>query len=375
MALNVVEEFIKLTAIDSPSKKEGNLAKYLKASLSELGAQVYEDDSALKTGSDTGNIIALYPGNMATAPVIMLSAHMDSIESTDGLIPHIKDGVIYSDGKHVLAADDKAGIAVIIAVLSKLHEDRSFIHGPIEVVLTVQEEVGLIGSKNLNYDLKSEYGYVLDGDGPVGTVINVAPSQIILDLVVEGKSAHAGLEPEKGINAIVVASKAISSLRIGRLDDETTSNIGVIRGGTRTNVVPNKVDIKAEVRSRSMEKLEKETKKIISKFEEVAKEQQARFTYSKELAYETFVVEHSHPVVRTAFEAAENLGIELTIKGTGGGLDANILNSRGISCIALGLGNEKPHSYEECISINELEKSVLFLLEILKKNTQKMETS
>lgn len=370
MALNVVEEFIKLTAIDSPSKKERNLAEYLKGKLSELGAQVYEDDSALKTGSDTGNLIALYQGNMATAPVIMLSAHMDSIESTEGLTPQIRDGVIYSDGKHVLAADDKAGIAVILAVLSRLREDASIVHGPIEIVLTVQEEVGLIGSKNLNYNLKSEYGYVLDGDGPVGTVINVAPSHIVLDLVVEGKAVHAGLEPEKGINAIVVASKAISSLPFGRLDEETTSNIGVIRGGTRTNVVPDRVEIKAEVRSRSMEKLEKQTNIIINKFEEIAKGYKAQFSYTRELAYETFVVDPSHPVVRNALEAGKELGIELTIKGTGGGLDANILNSRGIPCVALGLGNEKPHSNEECISIVELEKSVLFLLAIF-ANTQK----
>ncbi len=370
MALNVVEEFIKLTAIDSPSKKEGNLAKYLNKILSELGAQVYEDDSAQKTGSDTGNLIAIYPGNMATAPVIMLSAHMDSIESTAGLTVQIRDGVIYSDGKHVLAADDKAGIAVILAVLSNLHEDKSLAHGPIEVVLTVQEEIGLVGSKNLNYNFKSEYGYVLDGDGPVGTVINSAPSHIDLDLVVEGKAAHAGLEPEKGINAIVVASKVISSLPIGRLDEETTSNIGVISGGTRTNVVPDRVGIKAEVRSRSMEKLENQTNKIITMFEEITKESQAKFSYSKELAYETFMVDATHPVIKNAQEAAKRLGLELTIKGTGGGLDANILNSRGIPCVALGLGNEKPHCNDESISIAELEKSVQYLLTIF-ESTQK----
>lgn len=368
MTLDVVEEFIKLTSIDSPSTKEGNLAKYLKEKLSELGADVYEDDSAIKTGSDTGNLIAIYPGNKATMPVIMLSAHMDSIESTEGLIPQIRDGVIYSDGKHVLAADDKAGIAVILAVLSNLRKDTSIVHGPIEVVLTVQEEVGLIGSKNLNYDLKSEYGYVLDGDGPVGTVINAAPSQIVLDLAVVGRSAHAGLEPEKGINAIVVASKAISCLPIGRLDDETTSNIGAIRGGTRTNVVPDRVDIKAEVRSRSMEKLENQTKRMISAFEDIAKDYQAKFYYTKKLTYETFVVDPSHPVVRNAQEASKKLGIEFTVKGTGGGLDANILNSRGIPCIALGLGNQKPHCNEESISIAELKKSVQYLLAIFENS-------
>lgn len=368
MAIDVIDEFIKLTAMNSPSKQEGTLAEYLKQKLVELGAQVHEDDSALKTGSDTGNLIALYPGQMATSPIIMLSAHMDSIDSTEGLIPQIRDGVIYSDGEHILAADDKAGIAVILAVLSNLRENTSLVHGPIEVVLTVQEEVGLIGSKNLNYNLKSDYGYVLDGDGPVGTVINTAPSQIVLEFVIEGKAAHAGLEPEKGINAIVVASKAISRLSIGRLDDETTSNIGVFNGGTRTNVVPDKVKIKAEVRSRSMEKLENETIKMISIFEEVAKNSGAKFSYTKDLVYEGFVVNPSHPAVKKADEACKNQDIKLRLKGTGGGLDANIFNSRGISCVALGLGNEKPHCSEESVSISELEKSVKFLLEIITRS-------
>lgn len=371
MALSVVEEFMKLITIDSPSKKEGKLANYLKDRLNELGAQVYEDDSSLKTGSDTGNIIALYPGNMAIAPVIMLSAHMDSITSTEGLIPETRDGMIYSDGKHILGADDKAGIAVILAVLSELRNDKSFIHGPIEVVLTVQEEVGLIGVKNLNYKLKSDYGYVLDGDGPVGTIINAAPSQISLNLIVEGKAAHAGVEPEKGVNAILVAAEAITSIASGRLDEETTSNFGVICGGTRTNVVPDRVDIKAEIRSRSMAKLEYQTDLMITNFQQITNKYQAQFSYIKELVYESFVIDSTHPVVRNAAEACKNLGLDMRLKGTGGGLDANILNSRGVACVALGLGNENPHCMEECMSIAELEKSVQYLLSIL-ENAQKL---
>lgn len=365
MAINVLEEFLRLVAIDSPSKKERNLAVYLKQRLSELGAQVFEDNSESWTGSDTGNIIALYPGNKVYEPIIMLAAHMDSIASTEGLKPQIRDGVIYSDGEHVLAADDKAGIAVILAVLSQLKE-KNITHCPIEVVLTVQEEVGLVGVKNLNYELKSKYGYVLDGDGPVGTVITSAPSQITLDLIVEGKSAHAGLEPEKGVNAIVVAAKAISSISSGRLDEETTSNFGIINGGVRTNVVPPRVEIKAEVRSRSKDKLEKETDNILQEFEKSVKSYGAKLSYTKELAYESFVIDAEHPVLRNALNAGKNLGIDVTLKGTGGGLDANILNSRGITCVALGIGYQKPHSNNESISIDQLERSVEYVISILR---------
>jgi len=363
--VSVKDEFFKLVSIDSPSTKEGQLADYLKKRLKHLGAKVYEDNSAGKTGSDTGNLIAIIPGNQENAPPILLAAHMDTVVPTEGIVLEIKDGLICSDGKTILGADDKAGIAVILEVLSMIQEDKTIRHGPLEILLTVQEEVGLIGVKNLEYGLLAEYGYILDGDGPVGTVINAAPSHITLDLTMEGKAAHAGLEPEKGINAIVLAAQAISSLRSGRLDEETTSNFGIINGGKGRNVVPDKVEIKAEVRSRSREKLEKETDRMIKAFADIAARNQALFSYNQELAYESFTVESSHPAVLNVLEAGKRLDTEVILKATGGGLDANILNSRGIPCVALGLGNANPHTNEEYISIEQLEKSVHFLLAIL----------
>lgn len=363
--MSVKDEFLKLVSINSPSTKEGRLAGYLKDRLKCLGAKVYEDNSAPRTGSDTGNIIAIFPGNQDNAPVILLAAHMDTVGSTEGIVPQIKDGIICSDGKTILGADDKAGIAVILELLSILQENKTIKHGTLEILFTVQEEVGLVGVKNLEFGFLAEYGYILDGDGPVGTVVNAAPSHYTLDLVMKGKAAHAGLEPEKGINAIVLAAQAISSISSGRLDEETTSNFGIINGGKGRNVVPDKVEIKAEVRSRSREKLERETDKMIKTFADIAARNQASFSYNKELAYESFTVEPSHPAVINALKSGESLGIEVILKPTGGGLDANILNSRGIPCVALGLGNANPHTNEEYISIEQLEKSVDFLLAIL----------
>lgn len=366
MRSNVAEEFKRLISIDSPSKNEGELAKYLKSKLKDAGLEVYEDNSKHKTGSNTGNIIGVLPGTK-DLPAVMLAAHMDTITSTKGMVPQIKDGIIYSDGKTILGADDKAGIAVILEVLQKIKKDGSIEHGPLEVLFTVEEEIGLIGAKNLDYPFKAEYGYVLDGDGPVGTVVNGAPSHINLDLVVEGKAAHAGLAPEMGINAIVVASKAIAGLNSGRLDAETTSNFGIISGGKGRNIVADKVEIKAEVRSRSQERLEREAAKIVQEFAATAAKSQAKFSYDQETAYEAFTIDQDHPAVANTVKAGNLLGIEISVKTTGGGLDANILNSRGIPCVALGLGNDNPHTSEEFVSIAEMEKAVDFVVAILQQ--------
>ncbi|UWG97758.1 M20/M25/M40 family metallo-hydrolase [Dehalobacter sp. DCM] len=365
MSVDVQEEFLKLVAFNSPSKQEGKLAEYLKRRLQDLGAQVHEDDSAAKTGSDTGNLIAVIPGNQQDVPVILLSAHMDTVASTEGMIPEIRNGIIYSDGQTILGADDKAGIAVILAVLSKIQENKSYRHGPIEVLLTVQEEIGLYGVKNLNYALQAAYGYILDGDGPAGTIVNAAPSHYTLDLVIEGKAAHAGLEPEAGINAIVVAAKAIAELKSGRIDEETTSNFGIISGGTARNVVAERVKITAEARSRNPVKLETEVRKILDQFKIIAENCEAHFSYEKELAYEGFTVDPEHPSITKLIEAGKRIGIHTELKPTGGGLDANILNSRGIPCLALGLGNDKPHTHEEFVDIRQMEKSVEWLLAAL----------
>lgn len=369
MTINVVDEFLKLVSINSPSKFEGELADYLKNRLKELGAEVMEDDSGALTGSNTGNIYAKYPGN-ADGPSILLAAHMDTIVSTEGMIPQIRNQIIYSDGKTILGADDKAGIAVILAVISRLGQ-QGLPHGPIEILFTVQEEVGLIGIKNIRVNFQSRFGYVLDGDGPVGTIINASPSHILLDLIIEGKAAHAGLAPENGINAIIVASKALAELPSGRLDQETTSNIGIISGGKARNIVADRVEIQAEVRSRNKEKLEIETNKIIAKFKETAAQNKAGFTYTQELAYDAFTIPQNHPAIAHAISAGNGLGLKINVIPTGGGLDANILNAMGIDCVALGLGNGNPHTNEEFVSIDEMEKAVEYLIKIMAKAADK----
>lgn len=362
MNIDVVDEFIALASLNSPSRREGRVAEYLLARLRELGVDATVDDSAVRSGSDTGNIIARLPGN-AAGPTILLCAHMDTVGPTEGMVPVVRDGVVYSNGETVLGADDKAGIAIILAALSGL-KAGAITHGPIEVLFTVQEEVGLFGAKYLQADLKADFGYILDGDGPVGNIINRAPSKVDLDFVLEGKAAHAG-RPDTGINAIVAASSAIARLRTGRIDTETTSNVGVISGGKARNIVPARADVAIEVRSTDPEKLEREVRSVLTAFDEAAATSGARLTVRREASFETFTIPETHPVVTCAFRAARSLGITPRLWTSGGGMDANVFNLRGLICVGLGIGTMDPHSPKEHIPVAQLETGVRFIEALL----------
>jgi len=362
MKINVLDEFIALASLNSPSRKEGRVAEYLVERLRELGIDAAVDDSAARSGSDTGNIIARLPGS-AAGPTILLCAHMDTVGPTEGMVPAVRDGVVYSNGETVLGADDKAGIAVILAALSGLKAD-AIPHGPIEILFTVQEEVGLFGAKYLQAELKADFGYILDGDGPVGNIINRAPSKVDLDFVMEGKAAHAG-RPDTGINAIVAASSAIARLRTGRIDAETTSNVGVISGGNARNIVPDRADVVVEVRSTDPAKLEREVQAVLDAFNEAAAASGARVTVRREAAFETFTVPETHPVVTNAFRAARSLGIAPRLWTSGGGMDANVFNLKGLICVGLGIGTVDPHSPKEQISVAQIEAGVRFIEALL----------
>ncbi len=368
MQVDVVEEFIKLASINSPSRREGCLAAYLVGRIREMGLDPVVDDSASLTGSDTGNIIVRVPG-IAAGPAILLCAHMDTVGPTEGMIPVLRNDVIYSNGETVLGADDKAGIATIIAALAEILEDGSP-HGPIEVLFTVQEEIGLFGARCLQADLKADFGYIVDSDGPVGRIANQSPSKIDLDFTVKGKAAHAG-RPEKGINAIAVASSAIARIKSGRVDEDTTANIGLISGGKARNIVPDKAEVACEFRGFDSEKLDREVRKAIDAFNEAAHEFGADVSVSRELSFETFHIPESHPVVANAFRAARSTGIEPKLQRTGGGMDANVFNGRELPCVGLGMGAENEHTPDEFISISQLREGARFIKTLLTTAVQK----
>jgi tripeptide aminopeptidase len=351
----LVDTFLELVAIDSPSGHEEAISEHLAVRLGGLGGQVTRDEH--------GNLIARWPDADGQSDWLMLSAHMDTAGTDVDIEPQIRDGVIYSDGTTILGGDDKSGVAVILEVLQVLRE-RELPRPPIEVVISVSEETGLRGARLLDKSqLLARRGYVMDAGGPIGIIVVSAPSQDSLQVTVYGKRAHAGSEPEKGINAIRVASEAIAAMPLGRIDAETTANIGVIEGGTATNIVPDEVKIRGEARSRDDLKLAQQTAAMAQAFEDAAERSGARVELKIKRAYSTYALTAETPVVAAAVAAAERLGFAPRLKASGGGTDANIYAEHGIRCAVLSTGQADVHTTHEHIAIADMADSARWLLE------------
>jgi len=361
----LVEGFMELVRIDSVSKEEKDLADYLLKKLKKLGLEVMVDQAGEKIKSNSGNIIARLKGNTNNAIPIMFSAHMDTVVPGENIKPICDGEKIVSDGKTILGADDKAAIAALLEALYIIREN-DIPHGDIEILFTICEEIGLKGAKNLDISsLKAQIGFVLDAEGSVGKIITTAPSQNYLEIIIYGKSAHAGANPEEGINAIQVAGYALSRMKLGRIDEETTSNIGIISGGRATNIVPDVVRLKGEVRSRNEEKLEKYTEQIKKISENTAQEFKAKAVVKINKEYYSYNLSPDEQVVSIATKAAKNIGLQPLLYPSGGGSDANVFNKNGIPSVALAIGMEKVHTVEEYILIKDLKNTAEYILSII----------
>lgn len=360
----LVNEFLELVKIDSLSRKEREMANALKAKLEDMGFAAEEDGAGSKIGGNAGNIICKVPGNI-DVPAVLLMAHMDTVEPGIGKSPVVEGDIIKTDGKTVLGGDDAAGIECILEAVRILKEN-SLQHGDIYIVFSVAEECGLLGAKNLELkDIKARYAFVMDNGGEIGEVAVRAPSQNHIDVKIWGKASHAGLEPEKGINAIQIASEAIANMKLGRIDEETTANIGIIKGGQATNIVCESVDIKAEVRSRNEEKLKAQTEHMKNCFEKAALKFGGEVVFNSELLYPAFNVSEDDEIITILKKASAKTGIPLKLVPTGGGSDTNIINSKGIKAVDVSVGMDKVHSQKEQISIKDMIKSVEFLVAII----------
>jgi tripeptide aminopeptidase len=362
----MLEEFFEFVRIKASTRAERDVAEVLKKKLAELQAEITEDAAGEKIGGNCGNILAYIKGNVETAPVVMLSAHLDCVEPCENIEPQLKDGVITSVGNTILGADDKAGVVAILEAV-RIAKEQNIPHGDVQMVFTVAEEGGLNGSKNLEPTLlRADFGYALDAGGPPGEIITMAPGQNSIQVVVHGKTAHAGVAPEEGVNAIVVAAKALAVLRQGRIDEETTANVGIIQGGVATNIVPDKVEIKCEARSRNMEKLERQTQHMVETFEQLAAANGGKAEVTVKKAYDPFVLTAEVPAVKLAKEAAEAIGLPSKFTSTGGGSDANFFNRYGVPCAVLGIGMSKVHTTDEYIKETDLYNSAEWVLSILR---------
>ncbi|HET7522468.1 MAG TPA: M20/M25/M40 family metallo-hydrolase [Bacillales bacterium] len=363
----LVEEFLELVQIDSETKHERNIADVLKEKFSELGLQVVEDHSAAKTGHGAGNLVCTLEGTLADADPIYFTSHMDTVVPGKGIKPSIKDGVITSDGTTILGADDKAGLAAMLEAVKTIKEDNVS-HGTVQFVIPAGEESGLAGSKALDRTLLSaKYGYALDSEEKVGHIITAAPTQAKLHVTVNGKTAHAGVAPEKGISAISVAARAVSKMPLGRIDQDTTANIGRFEGGSQTNIVCDLVKIEAEARSLVAEKMEKQVAAMKKAFAETAKEFGGSADVDVEVMYPSYRYEDGDPVIELAKRAVTAIGRRPRLVESGGGSDANVIGGYGIPTVNLSVGYENIHTTNEKMPVEELVKTAELVLAIIRQ--------
>jgi len=361
----LIESFMELVKIDSVSREEKEVADFLVKKLKDLGLEVTVDQAGEKVKSNSGNIIARLKGSVKKATPIMFSAHMDTVVPGKKIKPICEGEKIVSSGETILGADDKAAIAALLEALQIIKENN-ILCGDIEIVFSICEEIGLEGAKNLDISsLNAQMGFVLDAEGQVGKIITTAPSQNSLQIIIYGKSAHAGSNPEEGINAIQVAGFALSRIKLGRIDEETTANIGIISGGKATNIVPDKVTLKGEVRSRNEEKLEKHTERLKKITEDTAQEFKAKAEVKINREYSCYNLSSDDQVLKISMKAAKDMGLQPELCPSGGGSDANVFNKKGFPSVVLAIGMEKVHTVDEYILIKNLKNAAEYVLSII----------
>ncbi len=367
----MLAEFKEIVAIPCHTLQERPVFDYLAGKLTAMGFTVEEDDAGEKLGGNCGNLWAFLPGNVAGAARVLLSAHMDGVEPCGGTAVIQRDGKLFSDGTTILGGDDKSGVVGILEGLRLLKESKLH-HGDIQILFTIAEEGGVNGSRCMDPSrLRADVAYALDGEGSPGEIIVGAPGQYKYTINIHGKKAHGGLEPEKGINAVMLAAKALAEVkRYGRIDEETTANIGIIRGGVATNVVPELVTIEGDARSRNAEKLAIIRDEIVNTVVESVKKNGGKVDVEIEKKYNSFLVEEDSDVVKLAKRACEDFGFVPDVCLTGGGSDANFINEYGVPCVILGTGMSAVHTVEEFIEEEDLYNSALMVYGVLKAAAQ-----
>lgn len=360
----IVDKFLEMVKISSPSRNEREMGDYLIKELKEIGLEVIEDNAGELNGGNCGNIIGILRAE--GKPKYMFTAHMDTVVPCEKVVPIVENGIIKSDGTSILGGDDKGGIVVILEMLRAIKENN-LDHPEILVVFSIAEEIGLMGAKSFEVEkYNPDFGFVLDSGGKPGKIITKAPSAARGTITIEGKPAHAGIAPEKGINALTVLAHAITKMKLGRIDEETTSNIGVVRGGQATNIVMPLVEVDYEVRSLSNEKLQVILNETIEILEKTCEEFGAKVTTALEIEYPGFKIDDNAEVVQIIKKACDKLGIESETLSSGGGSDTNIYNGKGIPSVNLAVGMSKVHTLEEYIEIEDLVTLAKIAVEIVK---------
>jgi len=347
--------FLDLVRIDSVSRFEQSASRYIRGFFSDLGIECIEDDAGEKTGGGSGNLIArIDPRCADPGETLVLNAHFDTVEPGRGIVPVRGEDRFSSAGETILGADDKAGIAAILATAEALVRDGAA-RRPVEVVLTVQEELGLAGVKQMDLSqVGGRAGLVLDGSGKVGGIVTEAPSHEMMWFALKGRAAHAGVEPEKGVSAIACAADAIAGLDLGRLDEGTTANIGMIKGGRAMNIVPDTAEVAGEIRSLSDERLSAEALKMFEAFREAAARHGCELEHERMRSFQHYRIDRDSPHLREVTAAMRDCGVDPFFITSGGGSDANVFNAAGMQMLNINIGIEDAHSLCESVNMSDM---------------------
>jgi tripeptide aminopeptidase len=348
------ETFTTLCRIESPSGRERECADWVTAELKRFGVEAVEDDSGPRAGSDSGNLLARIPGNSGHS--ILLSGHLDTVPLTAPVEPVVVDGGFENRNAGILGADNKSALAIMI----ELARGLTVAPGPppvgLELVFTVCEEVALKGSKEFDVSqLQSRFGYVFDHATPIGEIVLASPTQYRIEAEIHGRAAHAGLRPEAGRSAIHAAAKGIAAMRLGRLDSETTANVGTIRGGTAMNVVAEHCELVAEARSLDPDKAEAVVTEMVDHLQDAANAAECDLDVTVVFMFKGYRTRPTAPQVVLAERALRSCGYEPRHISTGGASDANSFEAAGFPCTNLADGTERNHQPDERISLDALD--------------------
>jgi tripeptide aminopeptidase len=350
---NILKRFFRYVSTSSESGDEKEFYELLISELNKMGAEVYVDNAGTDNQSNANNIYATFNGSLSKKPLVF-SCHMDTVTPGKGIEPIIDGDMVKSKGDTILASDDKSGIAALLEAMSEIIENK-LDYGKVQFIFTISEETGLKGSKALDYTkIVGNECFVLDSSGSVGKIVTNAPAQNKITAHITGKTAHAGLAPEKGVSAIMIGAEAISKMKLLRIDEETTANIGIFESVGATNIVSGKAKLVGEVRSLKKEKIDKQTSHMQNCLEEAAEKFGGKVDIKVDWMYESFNIDENEPIVAFVKEHCLSLGIEPFTTSTGGGSDANIYNANGIKSLNLGCGVNNAHSTEENIKIDDL---------------------
>ncbi len=340
----LIKTLIDLIRIDSPSGEEDAMDREVSSRLEALGLKVSHDSYQ--------NVIAKLDGN---GPPVILSAHLDTVEPGRGIKPILEGDVLRSDGSTILGGDCKAGVAIVLEGIASALESGGG-NRAIEVIFSRHEEGGLVGAHNLDFSMISgKEGIVFDAEGAPNRVTVSAPSQNVVTAHITGRAAHAGVEPEKGVSALLIAADILGKLPLGRIDEETTANVGRLEGGLKRNIIPESAFLDGEFRSRSNEKLADVERKFRGVFDEVASRYpDAKIDLDITNTYQAYHIDQTSPAVAVIGQALAGMGLDPVFESTGGGSDANVFIERGITAIPVGIGVRDFHTTWETVLISEL---------------------